>query len=50
MRDRLMRFFLLSYCAIEQWLAYYWWYAYHTLRNPVLENSVEVRTRKKEDE
>jgi hypothetical protein len=29
-------FFLLSPCTTEQWLAYIWWYAYHSVRNPGL--------------
>jgi hypothetical protein len=29
-------FFLLSLCTTEQCLAYHWWYAYHSLRNPAL--------------
>jgi hypothetical protein len=28
-----LRFFLLSPYTSEQWLAYHWWYAYHSLRN-----------------
>jgi hypothetical protein len=32
-------FFLLSPYTTEQWLAYHWWYAYHSLSNPALENS-----------
>jgi hypothetical protein len=31
-------FFLLCPCTTEHWLAYQWWYAYHSFRNLALED------------
>jgi hypothetical protein len=33
-----LRFFLPSPNSTEQWLAYHWWYAYHSLRNSDLKD------------
>jgi hypothetical protein len=38
-------FFLLRPCTAEQWLAYHWWYAYHTLRYPVIDDLNEQTAR-----
>jgi hypothetical protein len=35
-------FFLLCPCTTEHWLAYQWWYAYHSLRNLSLEDHGEI--------
>jgi hypothetical protein len=32
--------FLLSPCTTNQWLAYHWWYAYHSLMNPDVEDLI----------